>query len=80
MIAMFITYLGHGIGKVFGLVRTALGGQLNYLRSAAATRAHGRNIRAQSAATDNDNLGFCWSKQHLIFLSGRVQCALLLAP
>jgi hypothetical protein len=43
-------------------VCTALGGQLNYLRGAATTRAHGRNIRAHGAATDNDNLGFRWGE------------------
>jgi hypothetical protein len=43
-------------------VRTALGGQLNDLRGAAATRAHGRNIGAHGAATDNDNLSFGWGE------------------
>jgi hypothetical protein len=62
MNAMFITQLGHGIRKIIWQVRTALGGQLDYLRSAATTRAYRRNICTHGAATNNDNLGFRWGE------------------
>ena len=80
MNAVFITQFGHGIRKVIRKMRTALSCQLHYLGGAAATRTYGRNIRAHGAATDNNDLGFSWGKQHLIFLSTMVRNALLLAP